>query len=238
MGNRGSGYWDRTEPDRRPTMADREWWVNRNNQRIGVAIAEDLDGPWQRFDRPLIDVSAGRRMVSTPTVSIRPDGKFLMAYKYVEDTGGERGGRVFHVTALAAAPTGPFVDTGVPFIVHPTARFACDDHVEWYQNSRYYCIAKDQQGAWSRESRAPAGSMLLFVSDEEGLVWTLARNALVIRAGEIRWSDGSRIPCRRTADMPKLYIEDGEVKALITAVLPEDTDDSFAVIAPVLPLSE
>ena len=33
--------------------------------------------------------------------------------------------------------------------------------------------------------------------------------------------------------MLKLYMEDGEPKALIIAVLPEDSDVSFAVIIPV-----
>ena len=37
----------------------------------------------------------------------------------------------------------------VPFITHPTARFAIDDHLEWVFNGNYYCIAKDSRGAWS-----------------------------------------------------------------------------------------
>lgn len=31
--------------------------IHRNNQRIGVAVADHPNGPWKRFDRPLIDVS-------------------------------------------------------------------------------------------------------------------------------------------------------------------------------------
>ena len=45
MGNRGSGYWDKTPDDRMPSIKeDDEWWVNRNNQRVGLAIADDLNG--------------------------------------------------------------------------------------------------------------------------------------------------------------------------------------------------
>ncbi len=227
MGNRGSGYWDETPATRTPLTQDDEWWVNRNNQRIGLAIADDLNGPWQRSDKPLIDIDPTRRMVSTPTVSMRPDGRFLMAYKTVEEEEGQWGGRVIHVTALADSPTGPFVDTGVPFITHPTSRFAVDDHVEWFQDGRCYCIAKDCRGAWTDD---PDGSMLWFHSDAEGLHWSLGQDPLVIRAGEINWTDGSKARCRRTADMPKLYVEDGIVKALIIAVLPKDSDDSFAVV--------
>ena len=32
-------------------------WTHRNNQRIGVAVADKPEGPWKRFDKPLIDVS-------------------------------------------------------------------------------------------------------------------------------------------------------------------------------------
>ena len=38
-----------------------KWWVNRNNQRIGVAVADDPNGPWKRFDKPLIDAKPERR---------------------------------------------------------------------------------------------------------------------------------------------------------------------------------
>lgn len=34
-------------------------WVHRNNQRIGVAVADSPDGPWQRFDNPLVEPTPG-----------------------------------------------------------------------------------------------------------------------------------------------------------------------------------
>ena len=37
---------------------DGSFWSNRNNQRIGVAVADKPEGPWQRFDKPVLDVSA------------------------------------------------------------------------------------------------------------------------------------------------------------------------------------
>jgi hypothetical protein len=63
-------------------------WTHRNNQRIGVAIADDPNGPWTRFDKPLIDISADTtahdaQMVANPSVTQMPDGRFLMVYKAV-----------------------------------------------------------------------------------------------------------------------------------------------------------
>ena len=229
MGNRGSGYWDDTPVDRMPKFEDEEWWVNRNNQRIGLAVTHDLNGEWQRSDAPFVDVKEGRRMVSTPVVSIRPDGKFLMVYKYVVEQAGRVGGRVVHVTALSDAPTGPFVDTGVPFIVNDEARFAIDDHVQWHQNGGYYCLGKDHDGSLTD---FPKGSMLLFESDALGLDWKLSKNPLVVKAGEIKWTDNTSIRCQRTADMPKIYIEDGVPRALVIAALPKDSEDSFSLVIP------
>lgn len=227
MGNKGSGYWSNTPDNLMPKISDDEWWVNRNNQRIGVAVSDDLNGEWKRFNKPLIDIDQYRKMVSTPVVSIRPDGKFLMAYKYVEEKKGRKGGRVIHVTAMSDSPTGPFVDTDIPFIVNSNATFAIDDHVEWFQDGKYYCIGKDHDGSFTE---FPKGSMVLFSSDENGLDWTLAKNPLVLEAGEIHWTNGVNMLCERTADMPKIYMENGKIKALIIASLPKDSEVSFATV--------
>ncbi|UII75357.1 glycoside hydrolase family protein [Flagellimonas sp. HMM57] len=227
MGNHGSGYWGTTPG--MPSMKDDQWWVNRNHQRIGVAVTDDLNDEWERFDKPLIDIDATRRLVSTPVVSIRPDGKFLMVYKYVKEKEGMYGGKVVHVTALSNAPLGPFKDTGKPFIEAKTSKFALDDHVEWFQDGHYYCIGKDHDGSLTSYSK---GTMVLYTSDEEGLDWSLAEQPLVLKAGKLFWTDNSETLCERTADMPKLYFEGGIPKALIIAVLPKDSEDSFSVVMP------
>jgi hypothetical protein len=228
MGNKGSGYWDSTPDDRMPSLKhDKEWWVNRNNQRIGVAVADDLNGEWKRFEKPLIDIDNSRRMASTPVVSIRPDGKFLMVYKYVEEKEGKSGGRVVHVTALADLPTGPFKDTGITFIETSVSKFAVDDHVEWFQNGKYYCIGKDHDGSLTSYGK---GSMVLYTADEIGLHWKLAEQPLVLKSGKIYWTDGSETLCERTADMPKLFFENGKPKALIIAILPKNSEISFSLV--------
>ncbi len=229
MGNRGSGYWDDTPADRMPSMKDDEWWINRNNQRIGVAVTDDLNGQWKRFDEPLIDASGNRLMTSTPTISRRNDGVFLLAYKYVEPHPKFKNGRVVHVTATTRSPHGPFVDTDEPFVVHPTASFAIDDHLEWIYNGNYYCLAKDSRGVWSDY---PDGSTVLFEGDDMGSNWKPAKNFLVLKAGEINWTDGTTTQTARTADMPKFYMEDGIPKALIIAILPKDSEDSYSLVIP------
>lgn len=231
MGNKGSGYWKNTPDDHYPLPKDKEWWVNRNNQRVGVAVADNLNGPWKRFKKPLIDIDGGpdRMMTSTPVVSVRKDGKFLMAYKYVCKDKRFKHGKVVHVTALSDSPTGPFKETGKPFITHPTSSFALDDHVEWWQGDKYYCIAKDSRG---NNKNYPAGSLLLYTAGQDGMNWKLAKHPLVMEAGAVHWTDGTSTPCKRIGDMPKLVIENNKVVAIVFASLPQDTDDSFVRIVP------
>ncbi len=50
MGNTGDG-------DDTPGLNGQLNWTHRNRQRIGVAVADSPNGPWKRFDRPVIDVS-------------------------------------------------------------------------------------------------------------------------------------------------------------------------------------
>ena len=65
-----------------------------------------------------------------------------------------------------------------------------------------------------------------------GLDWKPAKNFLAIKAGEIQWTDGTVTKTERTADMPKLYMEDGVPKALIIAVLPKDSEISYSMVIP------
>lgn len=70
-------------------------WTHHNHQRIGVAVADSPDGPWQRFDKPVVDVGVDADapdalMTSNPAVTPRPEGGVLMVYKAV---GKKRPGR-------------------------------------------------------------------------------------------------------------------------------------------------
>jgi hypothetical protein len=85
-------------------------WTHRNNQRIGVAIADDPNGPWKRFDNPIIDISPDTtahdaQMVANPSVTQMPDGRFLMVYKAVARKRPQPfGGPVVHLTAISDYP--------------------------------------------------------------------------------------------------------------------------------------
>jgi predicted GH43/DUF377 family glycosyl hydrolase len=225
-GNCGSGYWNRAGALVKPSMANPEWWVNRNNQRVGVAVSDSPYGPWRRSDKPLIDVTEGRRTTGVPTVFQRPDGKFSLTYKSVMEKPGYRGGAVRHFLALSDSPTGPFRDYDKPFVTSPKTDFPIDDHVEWFQDGKYYCIAKDHG-----DMLTDHGIALLLFESANGLDWSLSAHPLV-HEFRITFSDGQQMDFDRL-EMPKVYLENGCVTALFLAAKPKGKEDSFSIVLPV-----
>ena len=209
MGNTGDGQ----------AMKDLNW-THRNNQRIGVAVAENPNGPWQRFDQPVLDVSAGADspdalMTSNPTVARRPDGGFLMLYKAV---GKQRpmpfGGPVVHLTATADSPTGPFTKQMRPIFTTPGVDFPAEDPFAWYDYGarRYYAIVKDNNGYFTR-----AGKSLALWESADGFEWKLAPHPLVTTT-EITWADGPKQKVNSLERPQLLFSPDGRPAVLLGAV--------------------
>lgn len=209
MGNTGDGV-------AMPTLN----WDHRNHQRIGVAVAESPNGPWQRFDQPVLDVSADPKapdslMVSNPTVARRPDGGFLMIYKAV---GRERpmpfGGPVVHLTATADSPTGPFTKQRKPIFLAPGIDFPAEDPFAWYDyaSRRYLAVVKDNAGHFTK-----AGKSLALWESQNGFDWKLAQNPLVSTT-EVTWADGRKQKLNSLERPQLLFGPDGTPIALLAAV--------------------
>ncbi len=137
MGNTGDGRVATTSLN----------FVHRNNQRIGVAVADNLNGPWERLDKPIIDVSPDSTahdalMTSNPSVAQMPDGRFLMIYKAVgKKKAMPFGGPVVHLAAFSDSPIGPFVKQLKPiFTSEKYDFFPAEDPYIWSDNSCIYAI--------------------------------------------------------------------------------------------------
>jgi hypothetical protein len=231
-GNRGPGSW---RPDRAVTTKDEEWWVQRNNQRVGVAVADHPSGPWQRFERPLIDTGpdTGWGIIATPNVCARPGGGFLMVYKTLAPGAGRIGSGVFHYAATADNPLGPFRRHPVPVVdkrklvkAGPAPTFHIDDHLEWWQGDRYYAIVKDH----NPPHLTGHGKALLLLESADGLTWKLSRHELVSKFA-LAWEDGGEDAFERL-EMPKLYFEGGRPRVLFLAALPKGGKQSWLLAVP------
>ena len=225
MGNRGDG---------------KSYWIHRNNQRVGVAIAPDPRGPWQRFDRPIVDVSSEQRAfdslcTTNPAACIRPDGSVLLIYKAVTDNGTPRGGRVRFGAATAAGPEGPyFKSTGEvfePTLAHREAWMVAEDPFVWYSRlygERYYALSRDVVGMFT----GAVGGITLLES-HDGLVWRAAAHPAVV-GKDFAWADGSRSGTK--LERPQLYIDEAEIPRVLYGAVdvnqPSHRSHSFNVAIP------
>jgi len=233
-GNRGPAGWSKS---RAPTMSDEAWWVQRNSQRVGVAVADHPGGPWKRLDHPLVDtgVETGQGIIAVPNVVAKPGGGFLMVYKTLAPGAGRYGGGVVHYPASADNPLGPFRRCGEQMIdkrkllqTTATFNFHIDDHLEWVQDGRYYGLVKDHDAPFL----TPHGRSLLLVESDDGIRWRLARHTLA-KDFSIRWDDGEAQLFERL-EMPKLHIEKGRPRTLFLAAKDQNspTMPSFLLAIP------
>ena len=182
MGNTGDGV-----------VMNKLNFVHRNNQRIGVAWAEDPNGPWHRFNKPLLDVSEDELaddalVVSNPSVTKMRDGKFLMVYKAVAKHNElPFGGPVTHQAAIAETPLGPFEKHNKRIFYKEGEQFPAEDPFVWYQKSDdiYYGLVKDMHGIFTNH-----GVSLAFFKSQDGLNWEPADHPLASTL-EIKWGDGT-----------------------------------------------
>ena len=126
-------------------------WEQRNNQRVGVAVADNPDGPWQRMDQPLVAPTPGffdALCCTDPTVTARPGGGYVMVYKGVGDKGAlPFGGPVVLLAATSDSPTGP-VFTGCkpikPVFITAGRRRLCRGRSIYLE--RWPAVLGDHQG--------------------------------------------------------------------------------------------
>lgn len=221
MGNRGDGK-----------VGSQLNWTHRNNQRIGVAVADNPNGPWKRFDAPVISASNDSSaydalMTSNPTVTQMPDGRYLAIYKAV---GKKRpmpfGGPVVHLTAIADSPTGPFIKQNKPiFTAGEDVLFPAEDPFVWWQDNCFYAVVKDQKSYFINAGR----SLVLFYS-LDGLDWKLAEHPLITTL-QINWVDGIQQNLE-AVERPQVFVENGKPRILCVAVKELNSNHSYNVQIP------
>lgn len=210
MGNTGDGAVIGTPGDQKLN------WQHRNNQRIGVAVADHPDGPWERFDEPVLDISSDSLaddalMTSNPSVCQRPDGSILMVYKAV----GKKfplpaGGPVVHCVATSDLPAGPFVKHEGLVFAFEGERFPAEDPYIWYQDGRYRAIVKRMKHVGSQREFS-----LVQYDSEDGFDWKASKYH-EISERIVQWEDGRQQQFTHL-ERPQVYIENGEAVALLCA---------------------
>jgi hypothetical protein len=202
-------------------------WTHRNHQRIGVAVADNPNGPWQRFDHPVIDVSndptaPDSLCVANPSITQGRDGRFYLLYKAV---GREKplpfGGPVVHLMAISDSPTGPFHKDPTPLFTVAGNNFPFEDPFLWFDKARdrYFVIMKDNKGVVSGTGR----SALVLYESPDTRTWKRSEHFLVSDL-ELRWKDKPTQPVSRMERPQIMFDAEGEPSTPIVAIYQSDTD--------------
>jgi hypothetical protein len=191
-------------------------WGHRNNQRIGVAIADSPNGPWTRHDKPLIDVGSSDQaidslMTSNPSICQGPDGRFLMVYKGVgKEFPLPNGGPVVHCIATSDSPTGPFVKHNKPIFTFEGERFPAEDPYIWYQAGKFRAIVKRIKHVKKKRVFS-----LVHYDSVDGFDWQPAKHHEITER-KITWEDGT-VEQFDHLERPQVLIENGKPIALYCA---------------------
>lgn len=206
-------YYTGNTGDRQPTQGLN--WTHRNNQRIGVAVADRPEGPWTRMDRPLLEPGGPEAwdalMMANPSVTERAGGGYLLIYKAVGLKKPKPfGGPVVHLAATSDHPAGPFTRQPNPVFYKEGVQFAAEDPFIWQRDGRYWAIVKDMGGHFTGCGKSTA----LFES-ADGFDWKLSAHPLVATT-EVTW-EGGRTQKLFSLERPQLYFEAGRPVALLFA---------------------
>lgn len=187
-------------------------WIHRNNQRIGVAVADSPNGPWTRMDKPLIDCTPGSwdaLCCNNPAVTRRPEGGFLMVYKAVGDKGKVPfGGPVVHIVATSDSPTGPFEKHPSPVFTVEGETFATEDPFIWRGVDRYWAVVKDNAGHFTG-----SGYSLALFESKNGLEWRQASHPLVTTP-VVRWASSAESRTLAALERPQILFK-GDLPAVL-----------------------
>lgn len=188
---RGPGFWDATtchNPHVR-RVGDRYalfYMGNANGRtdtkRIGLALADSLDGPWQRPDAPLLepgpDGAWDDHCTTNPAFILHPSGEYWLYYKswntadYLAGAPPVRGNRKYGL-AVADRLEGPYRKHPANPLVDFSGRGAnrqCEDACVWLEaDGRFRMIVRDM-GVFNHE-------VGLIMESDDGLAWSEPRVA-------------------------------------------------------------
>lgn len=197
-----------------------EWWERRNTQRIGVAVADNPQGPWKRFNTPVLSVSSDSTAfdalcVTNPAICIGRNNKIVMVYKAVSKNGTQSGGVVRFSVAFADSPTGPFIKTN-QLIFQPekeSEQMVAEDPFIWFDKKRdkYYAIVRDVVGQFTGED---SGGLALLQS-KDAIHWTKTERPKVLPV-TLQWENGTLYHAKEDhVERPFLYFNEKGIPELL-----------------------
>ncbi len=183
----------------------------RANQRIGLATAPSVFGPWTRRDEPILLPREGKwdaLMTTNPAPCVNPDGSVLLIYKAVAHQKD--------LLRLGAAYAENYLGPYHRLSDEPIFRFdATNDHVEdpyvWAgEAGGYQLIMKDMAGGIVGEIGGG-----IHATSPDGVNWSVSDPPKAY-SRTVTWDDGATTE-QAAFERPQLLIEDGRPTHLFAA---------------------
>jgi hypothetical protein len=162
---RGEGFWDGTTcHNPHIQYLDGRYFLfymgnsngSTNTKRIGLAVSDSLDGPWERPDSPLLEAgeegSWDDHCTTNPSLVQHPDGRYFLYYKswntyeYENYTDPNIRGNRKYGLAIADSPEGPYEKyEGNPIIDYSDRgdNIQAEDGHVWYENGKFKMLMRD-----------------------------------------------------------------------------------------------
>ncbi|QUI24683.1 glycosyl hydrolase family 43 [Vallitalea pronyensis] len=145
-----------------------------NSKRVGMAIADSLDGPFVRVSdqEPMIhvgdDTDWDSFCTSNPTFTKTPEGKYRIYYKaWSQQTAAKFNGNRQYGFAESDTLTGPYKKyEGNPVIDYSyiEERVQAEDGYIWYEDNKYHMVMRDM-GVFNHEYG-------LYIESKDGIEWS------------------------------------------------------------------
>lgn len=187
-------------------------WMNK---RVGLAIADSIEGPWRRVDRPIIAPRSGKwdaSITSNPSPVVLPNGDVYLMYK---SSAKDASPPLLLGAALSKKGyNGPYNRLSDKPVFSFHSKDKMDNDVEdpfvWWANNRFELIMKDRFGHICGEEGGG-----IHASSKNGIDWILS-NPVKAYSRTIKWNDGSTTT-QANFERPFLLFEDGKPTHLFAA---------------------
>lgn len=166
-----------------------------SNIRIGVAMASNIEGPWERLDHPILEPRPGKwdeSIVTNPAPCFDSEGRVLLIYRS-NPPGGLRLG-----ATMAEKPEGPYERLKDD----PIFDVNVEDPFIWHSKEGFEMLAKDMTGEITGEKHAGVHAI-----SKDGVDWHLAEPAKAY-SRHVDWNDGKGTD-QGSLERPQLLLEDG-----------------------------
>jgi hypothetical protein len=174
----------------------------RGRQKIGMALADSLDGPWQRPDQPCLEGRPGHWdafMATNPAPCVLEDGRILLLYK----SAGGASEPLLYGVARADSPFSPFERIGPDQpITFERPGITYEDAYVWRQDGGFHMLFNDLAGSLTSEKRAGAHAI-----SDDAIHWRLADPPKAY-SRTVEWADG-RTTTQGSLERPQLLIRNG-----------------------------